>query len=142
VTTTVAVTPIRGRNVFDLVGLAPGVQVNPPATVQSPLNRYFDTSQFTLPPTFSFGNVSPTLHDVRAPGRRNYDLALTKSFHVREPVSVRFRAETFNLTNTLYFGGVNSVGSNPGNNLGTPTFGVITDATGERQVQFSLKFVW
>jgi hypothetical protein len=61
---------------------------------------------------------------------------------VREPVSVLFRAETFDLTNTPYFGGVHSVGSNPRNNLGTSTFGVITDATGERQVQFSLKFVW
>ena len=111
-------------------------------SVQSRLNRYFDTSQFTLPASFTFGNVSRTLPDVRAPGRRNYDLALTKSFHVREPVSVLFRAETFNLTNTPYFGGVNSVGSNPGNNLGTYTFGVITDATGERQVQFSVKFVW
>ena len=53
-----------------------------------------------------------------------------------------FRAESFNLSNTPYFGGVNTAGSNPGNNLGTPTFGVITDATGERQVQFSLKVIW
>ncbi len=111
-------------------------------TAQSRLTRYFDTSQFTVPAPFTFGNVSRTLPDVRAPGRRNYDLALTKSFRVREPVSLLFRAETFNLTNTPYFGGVNSIGSNPGNNLGTSTFGVITDATGERQVQFSLKVVW
>jgi hypothetical protein len=111
-------------------------------TVQSRLTSYFDTSQFTVPAPFTFGNVSRTLPDVRAPGRRNYDLALTKSFRVREPVSLLFRAETFNLTNTPYFGGVNSIGSNPGNNLGSPTFGVITDATGERQVQFSLKVVW
>ncbi|MEO7651561.1 MAG: TonB-dependent receptor, partial [Bryobacteraceae bacterium] len=110
--------------------------------VQSRLTRYFDTSQFTVPAPFTFGNVSRTLPDVRAPGRRNYDLALSKNFRVREPVSVLFRAETFNITNTPYFGGVNTAGSNPGNNLGTPTFGVITDSTGERQVQFSLKIIW
>ncbi|HTM48482.1 MAG TPA: carboxypeptidase-like regulatory domain-containing protein, partial [Bryobacteraceae bacterium] len=99
-------------------------------SVQSRLNRYFDTSQFTLPAPFTFGNVSRTLPDVRAPGRRSYDLALTKTFRIREPVSLLFRAESFNLSNTPYFGGVNSIGSNPGNNLGTPTFGVITDSTG------------
>ena len=111
-------------------------------TVQSRLTRYFDTSQFTVPAPFTFGNVSRTLPDVRAPGRRNYDLALSKSFRVRESLSLLFRAESFNLSNTPYFGGVNTAGSNPGNNLGTPTFGVITDATGERQVQFSLKVIW
>jgi len=110
--------------------------------VQTRLNRYFDPSQFTVPAPFSFGNVSRTLPDVRAPGRRNYDVAVSKNFRVREPVSILFRAETFNLTNTPYFGGVNRPGANPGNNLGAGNFGFIEDATGERQVQFSLKVLW
>ncbi len=111
-------------------------------SVQSRLTRYFDTSKFTVPAAFTFGNVSRTLPDVRAPGRRNYDLAVSKNFLVREPVSIQFRAETFNLTNTPYFGGVNRAGANPGNNLGSGNFGVIEDSTGERQVQFSLKVLW
>jgi hypothetical protein len=54
---------------------------------------------------------------------------------VREPLSVLFRAEAFNLTNTPYF-------FTPGEGLGSPTFGVINSAAGERQVQFSLKVIF
>jgi hypothetical protein len=102
---------------------------------QARLNRYFDVSQFTVPEAFTFGNVSRTLSDVRGPSRVNYDLALQKSFLLREPVSLLFRAEAFNLTNTPYF-------LTPGEALGSQTFGVINAATGERQVQFSLKLLF
>jgi hypothetical protein len=102
---------------------------------QSRLNRYFDTSQFTVPPPFTFGNVARTLPDVRGPSRVNYDLAVQKTFPIREPVQLMFRAEAFNLTNTPYF-------FTPGEGLGSPTFGVINSATGERQVQFSLKLIF
>lgn len=102
---------------------------------QTRLTKYFDTSAFTVPDPFTFGNVSRTLPDVRAPSRVNYDLALSKSFLIREPVSLLFRAEAFNLTNTPYF-------LSPGLALGTGTFGVISSALGERQVQFSLKLLF
>lgn len=110
--------------------------------VQTRLGRYFDISQFTVPAPFSFGNVSRTLPEVRLPGLRAYDVALSKRFLVREPLSLLFRAETFNLTNTPYFSGSNTPGGNPGTNLGGADFGVINFASGERQVQFSLKVIW
>jgi len=99
---------------------------------QSRLNRYFDTMAFSVPDPFTFGNVARTLPDVRAPARVNYDMAIAKSFPIREPVSLLFRAEAFNLTNTPYF-------LSPGLGLGTGAFGVVSSALGERQVQFSLK---
>lgn len=102
---------------------------------QSRLNRYFDTSQFTVPDPFTYGNVARTLPDVRGPSRVNYDIAVQKNFLIREPVSVLFRAEAFNLSNTPYF-------ITPGEGLGSPTFGVINSAIGERQVQFSLKLMF
>ncbi len=43
------------------------------ATVER-INRYFDTSTFSLPEPFKFGNVSRTPPDVRAPGVVNTDL--------------------------------------------------------------------
>jgi hypothetical protein len=119
-----------------------GKSANLSGTVESRLNRYFDTSQFTLPAAFTLGNVTRTLPDVRRPSRRNYDVALSKAFRVKEPLTLLFRAETFNLTNTPYFGGVNRIGANPGSVLGASNFGVIEDATGERQVQFSLKLAF
>ncbi|MBI4890857.1 MAG: TonB-dependent receptor [Acidobacteria bacterium] len=102
---------------------------------QSRLNRYFDVAQFTVPSSFTFGNVARTLPDVRGPSRVNYDIAVQKNFVLREPVSLLFRAEAFNLTNTPYF-------YTPGEGLGSPTFGVINSATGERQIQFSLKLMF
>jgi hypothetical protein len=104
-------------------------------SVESRLNKYFDTGQFTIPAPFTFGNVSRTLPDVRSPGRQNYDLALAKNFIIHEGVSAQFRAEAFNLTNTPYFFG-------PGTALGSGTFGVISASSGERQVQFALKILF
>jgi hypothetical protein len=111
------------------------VSANLDGPPQSRLNRYFDVSQFTVPEPFTFGNVSRTLPDVRSPSRTSYDLAVQKSFLVREPVSVRFRAEAFNLTNTPYF-------ATPGEGLGSAAFGVISSASNERQFQLSLKVVF
>jgi hypothetical protein len=102
---------------------------------QTRLNRFFDTSEFTVPAAFTFGNVARTLPDVRGPSRVNYDLAVQKSFSIGEPLALVFRSEAFNLTNTPYFFA-------PGEGLGSNTFGVINAATGERTVQFSLKLIF
>jgi hypothetical protein len=100
--------------------------------VQSRLTEFFDTSVFSVPAPFTFGNTSRGLPDVRGPGRRNYDLALNKATPVTERVNVVFRVEAFNLTNTPYF-------NPPGTTLAAGGFGVISTAIGERQIQFSLK---
>jgi hypothetical protein len=48
------------------------------------------------------------------------------------PVAVAYGPS--NLTNTPHF--------TPGEGLGSPRFGVINSATGERQIQFSLKLLF
>ena len=103
--------------------------------VESRLSRFFDISAFTVPAPFTFGNTARTLPDVRGPGRRNYNLALAKNTRLTERVGLVFRAEAFNLTNTPFF-------MPPGINLGASGFGVISQALGERQVQFTLKLVF
>jgi hypothetical protein len=102
---------------------------------QSRLTRYFDTSVFSIPPAFTFGNTSRTLPDTRSPGRRNYDFNLSKRFRAGEKVSVYLRGEAYNLTNTPYFYG-------PGVGLGSAGFGVISRSSGDRQMQFSLKLLY
>ncbi|HEY3936074.1 MAG TPA: TonB-dependent receptor [Bryobacteraceae bacterium] len=104
-------------------------------STESRLGEFFNTSVFTIPATYTFGNVSRALPDVRAPGRFNYDLALEKHIPLKERVSALFRAEAFNLTNSPYFGA-------PGQNLGSANFGVISSSTGERQVQLALKIIF
>lgn len=103
--------------------------------VESRLNEYFNTSAFSVPAPFTFGNASRTVPNVRAPGRRVYDLALAKTFPLKESLSLLFRAEAFNLTNTPYF-------SAPGTGLGSSSFGVISSASGARQIQFALKLLF
>jgi hypothetical protein len=107
-----------------------------PGSVHDRLNRYLDTTVFTQPAPFSFGNVGRTLPDVRGPGLSNLDFSLFKNFALIERVSLQFRAEAFNLTNTPNF-------SDPNQNFNAVAFGQITATTnGARQVQFGLKLLF
>ena len=68
------------------------------------LNRYFDTSVFSQPPAFTFGNTARTLSDVRAPGLVNFDFSIIKNTRFLEKANVQFRAEFFNIMNHPNFG--------------------------------------
>ena len=99
------------------------------------LNRYFDTSAFSLPAPYTFGNVSRTLPDVRAPGQVNFDFSLLKNTKITERTALQFRAEAFNALNNTNFGV-------PGQSIGSPTAGVISTAGAARIVQLGLKFLF
>ena len=58
--------------------------------VHDRLDRYFDTSVFSQPAAFTFGNLSPRVADIRAPGLANWDLSMFKQFQVREFLRVQF----------------------------------------------------
>lgn len=109
-----------------------GVSANLSGDPQQRLLRYFDTSQFTVPAAFTFGNVGRTLPDARGPARFAYNTAIQRAIQIRETFRAILRAEAFNLTNTPYF-------ARPAQQLGGAGFGVISAASGERQVQLSLK---
>ncbi len=100
------------------------------------VNQFFDTSVFSQAPIFTFGNVSRTSPDLRAPGTRGLDFSLFKNFHVRERLTTQFRAEAFNFTNTPQWG-------TPGTTVNAVSgFGVITSASGQRQIQLALKVMF
>jgi carboxypeptidase family protein/TonB-dependent receptor-like protein len=104
--------------------------------VDERLNRYFDTSVFSQPAPFAFGNVSATLSDIRNDGVRNFDLSLFKVFAPTERMSVQFRVEALNAFNTPRFG-------SPNTTLNSTAFGVISSqANSPRQLQFGLKLLW
>jgi hypothetical protein len=101
--------------------------------VQDRLNEYFDTSVFTAPGPFQFGNTGRTLPDVRGDGPQNVDLSLFKSFRFTERFNLQFRAEFFNLFNTPQF-------AEPNGTFGNAQFGVVTDQVNDpRDVQLALR---
>jgi hypothetical protein len=100
------------------------------------VSRWFDTSQFSNPPAYAFGNVARTLSDLRSNGVKNIDLTLSKNFLITEKFNLQFRAEAFNLTNKEQF-------APPGTSLGSPLFGVVSASQNNpRIVQLGLKLTY
>ena len=107
------------------------------AKLENPtIDRWFDTSQFTQPASFTFGNLGRTVSTVRAANAHIVDFSLFKTFHMGEKRRAEFRAEAFNLANTPLFGA-------PGVTFGSPTFGVVTSQENSpRQIQLVLKILF
>jgi carboxypeptidase family protein/TonB-dependent receptor-like protein len=103
--------------------------------VDERLNKYFDTSVYSQPAAFTFGNVGPTVN-IRNDGVRSFDLSLFKQFAPTEKMRVQFRVEALNAFNTPRFG-------SPTTSVTSNTFGQITSqANSPRQLQFGLKILW
>jgi hypothetical protein len=112
--------------------------VSGPIRIIGSTDRWFDTSVFTA--VDRFGNFPRNV--VVGPGFNNTDFSVIKDIKLRDKVSAKFRVEFFDLFNHANFG-------QPGNVVGTPAFGRITNTrfpTGEsgssRQVQVALKLVF
>ena len=100
------------------------------------LNRYFDTSVFSQPPAFTFGNTGVSSPDLRSPSVKNWDLSIFKDFRLHERLKLQLRAETFNALNTVRFG-------SPDTGVTSSSFGAITtQANSPRQIQFGLKLLF
>ena len=95
------------------------------------IERWFDTAAFRLPQQYTYGNSGR--HILRGPITNTFDFGAIKNFRIREHHVMQLRGEFFGLTNTPNFG-------LPGATLDTPLFGVITSATGNRNVQLGLKY--
>jgi hypothetical protein len=112
-----------------------GKDPNLDGKVDERLNRYFDTSVYSQPAAFTFGNVGPTVN-IRNDGVKNFDLSLFKQFAPIERLRVQFRVEALNAFNTPRFG-------SPNTSVTSTTFGQITSqANSPRQLQFGLKLLW
>jgi hypothetical protein len=70
---------------------------------------------------------------LNAPGKWNFDLSLHREFRPTEAITLQFRWEAFDFTNTVTPAAPISV-------LGAPGFGRIVTFTGNRQQQIALKF--
>mgnify|MGYP003335486125 FL=1 len=95
--------------------------------------RWFDTSVFTLPALYAFGNAPR--NPVVGPGLADFNLALQKEFVVSESARLQFRTEAYNLFNHPNF-------NIPNRTAFTTNFGRISSALDSRQLQFALKLVF
>ena len=99
------------------------------------LARWFDTSTFTQPAAFTFGNAGATFPLLRTHGVQNVDLSLFKHFAFARTL-IQTRIEAFNLLNRVQFG-------SPNTSVASTSFGVVTSqANTPRQLQFGLKVLW
>jgi hypothetical protein len=115
-----------------------------PNTIKDPrlghhtLTEFFDTSAFAPQPLGTIGNTQR--NSMFGPHFRDFDLSLFKNFPIAERLTVQFRVETFNISNTPNFYIANNNSSNQ--QFGNAAFGTIsaTDPNyNPRQYQFVLK---
>jgi hypothetical protein len=100
------------------------------------LQRWFDTSAFSQPAAFTFGNAGATFPLLRTDTVRNLDLSLFKHFSLTRGVRLQARLEAFNALNSVQFG-------SPNTSVTSSSFGVVTSqANTPRQLQFGLKALW
>ena len=104
-----------------------------PALSNPAIAEWFNTSVFSQPATFTFGNVARTLNTLRASPTENFDFSVIKDTILKESLRLEFRAEFFNLLNTVQF-------SPPAAALGVSTFGVVSGQQNQpRIIQLALK---
>jgi hypothetical protein len=97
---------------------------------------WFNTSCFTQPSNYGFGNEPRSDPALRTQGIANWDAALFKGTAITEQVNLQFRAEAFNLFNRVQFGQPNTVCCSNSN----ASFGVISSQLNlPRVVQFALR---
>jgi carboxypeptidase family protein/TonB-dependent receptor-like protein len=97
---------------------------------------WFNTSCFQPVDTSSvvrFGNMPRNVDSVRMDHMNNWDFSISKRNEITESVYLQFTAEFFNAFNHVRFGA-------PGEQLGTPNFGVVTSqVNAPRAIQFGLR---
>lgn len=94
--------------------------------------QWFNTSCFSEPGPFAYGNEPRVDTDLRAAGVINFDFSANKSFDLTERAKLKFSAEIFDLFNHPQF-------AEPGVGLG-PSFGVVNHQSSlPRTVQLALR---
>ena len=110
-----------------------------PDVRNTPNHQFFNSGAFTAEALGTMGNADPRF--FHGPGINNWDLALQKSTHIHESMSILFRAEFFNAMEHAQF-------SAPTGSFTSKAFGDVTSVqtgsrgSGGRIGQMSLKFLW
>jgi hypothetical protein len=110
-------------------GVNPGID-NPTAA------NWFDTSVFSTPAAYTFGNAPRTFNGARSDWTRQADVSLHKNTHVAENLVLQIRADAFNISNTVVF-------SPPNTSFGSNAFGTVSSQANQpRVLQLALKLMF
>lgn len=115
-----------------LVVNRPNINGDPYAASRT-VERDFDVSVFSPNAQYTVGSAGRNI--LRQRGFFGWDFSALKDFRIVEAVTLQFRFEAFQFTNTPRFG-------QAGNGLGSNTFGQITSAETPRNLQFGMKLIW
>jgi hypothetical protein len=100
------------------------------------LARWFNTAAFASPAAYTFGSAPRSLGSIRSDGISGIDFSVVKNTKIYESVGLQFRAEFFNLTNTVRF-------APPNTSFGSAAFGQVSAQSNQpRVVQFALKLIY
>ena len=118
-------------------GQRPNITGDPGARPQNvdPVKEWFNTSAFTQPAPFTFGNAPRFLSNPRGPGLNNWDIGVSKMFQPIEKVRIQFRSEFFNAFNHPNF-------YLPDTTFGDPGFGSLNQTLPARDIQFAIKILF
>ncbi len=140
--------PLSAWRRDDIAGVGPGSGEQPWNVTGSPLlpdsqrrfsnsnvdqNFWFNPTVFSRPTPGTFGNAGRNL--ILGPGFMNWDVGIRKNFRVSETSRIQFRAELFNFPNHPNW-------NNPNVDPTSGDFGRVTSKSGERNVQFALKYMF
>jgi hypothetical protein len=101
------------------------------------VNPYFDIAAFQpLPNQYTVTPEPALLAELRAPTATSLNLTALKAFKLYERLRLQVRMDAIGATNTPAFGA-------PGTNLSNlATFGVISSASGSRQMLGSVRLLF
>jgi hypothetical protein len=101
---------------------------------------WFDTTAFRQPQGVVLGDTGRNA--FRGPGQWRVDFSLFRGFNVGGNKKLEFRAEAFNLTNSIQYG--DGTTGNPwgfsSRDVNNPNFGRVFVASGERNIRLGLRF--
>jgi hypothetical protein len=117
-------------------GQRPNWNGQSPALPDPHPDRWLSSAVFSNPPAFTFGTAPRTFNGVRSDALIGLDATLAKNTLLTEKLTLQFRTEFFNLTNTPRFSPPNTV-------FGNTAFGVVSSQANQpRIVQFALKLIY
>jgi hypothetical protein len=123
-------------NSTNAAGQRPNWNGTNPAISNPTIGQWFNTSVFSQPAAFTFGNAPRSFGSLHASPLRNFDFSAIKNTKLTERFAFQFRAEAFNLFNTPQF-------NPPATSFGAGTFGTVSgQQNNARIIQLALKLIF